>query len=78
MMLKDLKDYINSLDLNEVQSNVVIVSYDQANDGAKGHANVSVLADFNLCLCDDRIHRPYLSLYTEDFVDSLEVEDDCG
>lgn len=75
MTLKDLKTFINSLDLDNVQPYVSIVSYEQGNDGAKGHAIVSDLADFDLTFIDYD-HKPYLSLLTDDFIDSIDFEEE--
>lgn len=79
MTLKDLRDYIDSLDLNEVQSYVELVVHIKDNqNGALDFGFVDVMADFQLVIPDKVGCKPYLSITGEsfnDYFDSLDQDD---
>lgn len=66
--IKTLRDYLNSLDLDEVSKDVCIVYH--SSDGT----HCESMDDFQLCF-PDGCFKPYLSIYTESFVQAL---DDFG
>lgn len=75
MTIKELRDYLNALNLDEVQEHAFIVS-DTFHEGERvvqqdGFEFVS------LCFCDK--HKPYLAFYTDsvsDFIDSLDDDEE--
>lgn len=72
MTLKDLRDYIDSLDLNEVQSDVeLVVHINGCHNGAVDYGFSDTLVDFNLKFPENE--KPYLSLLGESFVDFLDT-----
>lgn len=72
MTLKDLREYIDSLDLNEVQSDVeLVVNVKGFHNGAGDYGFLDTLADFNLIFPKDK--KPYLSLLGESYVEFLDT-----
>lgn len=70
MTLKHLRDYIDSLDLDEVQTDVELVVYvhDESN-AAKGYFIRENMLDFGLFFTCDGIGKPYLSISGESLRD---------
>lgn len=79
MTLKDLRDYLNGLDLNEVQSDVELVVHIKDNqNGASDFGFSDTMADFHLIFPDKVGCKPYLSITGESFdeyLDSLDLDD---
>lgn len=72
MTIKDLRDYIDSLDLNEVQSDVeLVVHVKDDHNGADDYGFCDILADFNLVFPEHE--KPYLSLLGESFAEYLDT-----
>lgn len=75
MTIKELRDYLNVLNLDEVQEHVVIVS-DTFRDGERViQQDGFEFVDIHLC---DK-HKPYLVFYTDavsDFLDSLDDDEE--
>lgn len=75
MTIRELRDYLNALNLDEVQEYPVIIS-----DTFHGGERVVQQDGFefvNLCFCDK--HKPYLAFYTDavsDFLESLDVDEE--
>lgn len=63
MNLKSLRDYLNCLNLDEVQPEVEVVYHTQ--DGSYSET----MACFTLCT--DKYNKPYLSISCESFLDDI-------
>lgn len=75
MTLKDLRDFINALDLNEVQSDVeLVVHVHDDSNAAKGYSICDNMVDFDLFIPDDSRCKPYLSIFGETFIDFLDSD----
>lgn len=76
MTLKHLRDYINMLDLDEVESFVeIIVHVSDNQNGALDFDFFDVVSDFHLVISDEG--KAYLSISGKsftDYLDSLGVE----
>lgn len=76
MRLKDLRDYIDSLDLDEVDSYVeLVVHVKNHQNGALDFGIVDIMADFQLVFPDKVCSKPYLSILGETFTDYLDTLD---
>lgn len=75
MTLRDLKEFINALDLNEVSPFVeLFVQVDDDCNGAKGYTICDDMVDFDLIFPEGDGYKPYLSISGKtfcDFIDSL-------
>lgn len=75
MTFKDLRDYLNGLDLNEVSNDVVIVSCTKCFQS--GAEETAVQCDgLGDCLLDFSSEKPMLYIYTDECIDFL--NNDCG
>ena len=68
MTVKCLRDYLNGLELSEIQSGYIQV----VSVGEDGCLVCDDLADIILCSPSDSNFKPYLSMYTEDSLKVIE------